>query len=323
MLDGQQSRLLAFEPSGAVKWAVHETGEAPSSLSGSSSIGASRLGIVYALTRYGTRIESWEGNTGEYLGGANVDLDGWIPDVISGVHPTLGVLVTGPTRAGDGMRIAGLHPSSFEVTQQFDVVLPGPTPSPSGPSSIVDIGVMDELIAVGSNRSYEARLYNTAGEVRRTFARDVDYPKPPVFTQTDRSTTARHDFGMLRAPMRIGNDAVLIYASWDGSIDNPRTADVPQNDASAWDMSGWQASFDVFSNNGDLVTSQPAAPPLLFMPMKRSLMGFSDDPGFPLASTPGPDSYWVFTSSTEPFVQVRRYAVRVERAAPPGNSPRP
>lgn len=149
-------------------------------------------------------------------------------------------------------------------------------------------------IFVGTWEQYILRVYDADGALLRRVTRPVDYLRRPGFALLDEQYLGVA-LGGLAAPLVLDTGHWLAMASWPTNVDNPNAlAETPVNERPAIE---WASSLDLFDAEGRFLYTLP-------YPGARA-----PDIGTPFAAGPGGALY---TVSTDPFPQVRRYRVIVQ-----------
>lgn len=286
VLDGENHRLVAFNPDGTVDWSAGRWGEGPGEFSRPDGIVVGENGRLFVANDSGRQIDVWttEGTFVERHAFPKKDLGFLDP-----IGYTTGFLVVSESGMGsEPQRIHTVNPDTWEVVHSFPLSVELKLPENLSVSkSARTVGDRIFVSALGRYAVYE---YSLDGTLERRISRRIDVIlKPGVFDGGVRI------YSHLYAPVRLPTGHFLTWASWPTNVDDPDTHyRRSRNDAA--DEAIYASSLDLFKPDGRYVGSfrwdDRRSPPI----------------GDPKAV--GPNGV-LYTTATSPFPQVRRFDVTV------------
>ena len=295
--DNQAAELVAFAPDGTVLWRAGGSGEDPGQFSEVRGIAFDGEATIYVVNQGGRQIDAW-GTDGTHrsvtsladIGVSRVFMGGFLP-------PDRLALVDDVFEMAANEYIIVQIGEPFTVQARFRVDAEPMLHVPQGFIFQLSHSFDDDHVLVGNWERYALRVFDAGGLLHRRITRDVNYLRGPGFALQD-SGTSGISLGGLSAPVVLSTGHWLVYASWPTNVDDPNAyAEIPSEQRPALE---WASSVDLFDADGRFLTSVVTdGSPLPAI-------------GRPWAAGPGSTLY---TVSTAPFPQVRRYRVVIEPPA--------
>lgn len=295
VLDRQPLRVVSFAPDGSVRWRAGREGGGPGELDGTRGIVVDD-GALYLLNRSGTAVDTWSADDGAFRSTMSlVDLDLGLVDPAGFIPPDTLVLER-TLMGGTGVTVSLVALSDpAEIRAQFTHDALPDSPLPENFGMEVDVMVRGSDIVLGSTGTYHFRVLDTTGQPQRVVSRDVDYLVGAGVHSSDTGSMIA-GFGGLYAPVRLAGGHWLARVVWPTNVDDPDVATrMMMNDEF---VPEFNTSYDLFDADGRFLYS------LVFEGTREG------DYGSRLMLGPGGKLY---TQATEPFPQVRRYRVVIDR----------
>jgi hypothetical protein len=291
--DGDAEQLIGFSADGTVLWRAGRGGDAPGEFADVRGIAFDGTETIYVVNHEGSALDAW-------------NVDGTYRSTIALSEIGVDQVFMGGFLDAD--RIA-LVDNVFEMAAN-DYIVVNLSADPTiearfrinaEPMVHVPQGFIFQLshafqpshILVGNWQRYSLRVFDDTGRLHRRVTRDVGYLRPPGFALQGDSTSGIN-LGGLSAPLTLSSGHWLVYASWPTNVDDANTyAEIP---AAQRPPVEWASSLDLFDPDGTFLYSEVTEGSPL------------PEIGRPWAT--GPDAA-LYTVSTAPFPQVRRYHVEI------------
>jgi hypothetical protein len=289
VLDQGNHRLVAFNPDGSVQWSAGREGEGPGEFSRTHGMAGDGEGDLYVTNQSSSRIDVWttDGTFVESIGIDELGVRGSVE-----AH-TNGSLVLSRSAFGDDPQQLHFidtdtwtHDRTVEV--DFDLDLPERMGTGGG------VSVHDDHLWVSHVTAYQLRQYTRDG----TPTRQIDRPNIDTIIGPGISDDQRlmRVYGYLGAPAVLPNGHMLVASSWPTNVQDPN-------------------EHTEQSANGNAEDPIPASAIDLFDPegrfQGRLLWEETRTPDIGRIQTIGPEGA-LYTTTTVPFPQVRRYAVTID-----------
>lgn len=293
VLDCQTDDLIAFDAAGNVRWILDSHGGGPGDLRSAQYLCWDGGQLLYVSNQDGSRIDAFDlgGNFQSSQGMAEFDI---IQGRIAGfIYPDTPVLWNAVRpRVGAQVYV-------FETGDPWSLVDTffaegGPDSADRWSIGLIPVRVGAGRIRAGHGIEYLLREFDTAGDVRTVIRREFRTLLPPV----DLGGTG-YGFGQFEAPLVLPNGIHLVPVSWATNVESveefvARTRHLRA--AGKWPEIEWASALDVLDERGRYLGS-------------LTWEGYFPDTG--IIDEIGPDGR-LYTWSTEPFPQVRRYRVVIE-----------
>lgn len=290
VLSSAPSRLVAFDPQGSVRWSSDERGQGPGDLSKPYGLAWDGTSTLYFTNQSGQRLDAWT------TSGAFVDSRS-----LSEIFRYFGR----PESFLDNGRRLVLRGAGGENADAAITVVDIETPAQPSAEFLVDVTdhrrdghgifasvvVADGLIVVGDYDSYEIRWFEPDGSLARVWTRDFD---KLTGTAIHEERGAHTVFSWLYPPLRLDSGRWLACVSWVETDDVDATFARIIEDG---EPPVRKNSLDLFDNAGRLLYSLvgDGAVPTIGRPVRVDNAGR------------------LYTVLDDPYPQVRRYAVILDR----------
>ena len=295
LLDRGNHRLVAFNPDGTVRWSQGREGEGPGEFQNAFGLAPGPEGDLFVVNQMGQRWERWsfDGELLESHDASRIEGDGFFMSPIGFYNRQLvassSAMNNEPQRFMrvdlDALAVADTlfaRPLGFDLPEFFGY---GVSPQLEG----------DRLWTADAT-SYVLQAYTLDGQLVRQIERtDEDRLVPPGIYTGDQGARMS-SFSRLSTPLRLG-DHLLVHSYWPTNLTDPdahvrrqvRDQDVPEVT--------YDAALDLFTADGQLRGR------IHYEGMQTAAIG--------RPMTVGPDGK-LYTTTTDPFPQVRRYAIHIE-----------
>lgn len=295
LLDRGNHRLVAFNPDGSVRWSQGREGEGPGEFQNAFALVPGPADDLLVVNQSGQRWERWSYN-GELLeshdasriegGGFFLSPLGFYNDQLIASSSAMG---EEPQRFMqvdlDALAVVDTlfeRPLGFELPEFFGY----------GVSSRLE----GDRLWVADATSYVLHEYTLDGQLVRQIERTDESGLLPPGVYAGDQGARMSSFSRLSTPLRLGGH-LLVHSYWPTNLTDPdahvrrqaREQDVPEVT--------YDAALDLFATEGQLCGR------IRYEDMREAAIGR------PMAV--GPDGK-LYTTTSAPFPQVRRYAVRVE-----------
>jgi len=296
--DSQAAQLVGFAPDGTVLWRAGRSGDGPGEFADVRGIAFDGDATIYVVNREGSQIDTW-GLDGAHrnttsladLGVSRAYMGGFLP-------PDRLALVDNVFEMAANEYIIIKVGDPFTIEARFRVDAEPMLHVPQGFIFQLSHSFDAGHILVGNWERYSLRVFDAGGVLHRRVTRDVDYLRGPGFALQGSATSAI-SLGGLSAPVPLSTGHWLVYASWPTNVEDPNAyAEIPAAQRPPVD---WASSLDLFEADGQFLTSL-----------------VTDGSPLPAIGRPwaaGPANA-LYTVSTDPFPQVRRYRVVIEPPPP-------
>jgi len=294
VVDGRASEVVAFDTDGTVLWRVSGPGQGPADIEALRDIEWDGANNLVLLNQSGTRLDTWS-TDGVYLSSfrlADVPINSG--DELQVVDTTtLYVVSNGPSETRGYRLVDGpawrLDRSSTLSTSWADDV-------PVLSRLVADMATVDDVVVIGSVFAHEFNLYSVDGAPLRRVMR----PDTGFVASVSSGMQYYSNFGYLLAPVRLPGGNWLGPVGWTSNIADPEAAVRLERQGGARIKKEWHAEWALYDSEGRWLTSRSWEHPEIA--------------GFGVPEFVGHDGS-LYTTSSEPFPQVRRYRLTVR---PPG-----
>lgn len=295
LLDRGNHRLVAFNPDGTVRWSQGREGEGPGEFQNAFAAGPGPADDLLVVNQSGQRWERWsyDGELIESYDAGRIEGGGFF---LSPIGFRDGVLIASSSaRNEEPVRILQIDLDDLAVADTLieyplDFELP----------EFFGYGVSNRLegdrLWLAGVTSYSLEEYTLEGTLLRTIELlDEDGLVPPGIYTGD-AGARMSTFSRLSPPLRIG-DHLLVHSRWPTNVPDPRARVRRQANGQEVPEVTYNAALDLFTLEGQL----------------RGRILYEDQPGATIGRplTVGPDGK-LYTSTEDPFPQVRRYAVHFD-----------
>lgn len=289
VLHDENHRLIAFNPDGTVKWAGGREGEGPGEFQNPRGV-LVRKDRLYVENSLGRQLDVWtaDGDFIERHSFADTDLR--VPNAIGFAD---GFLVVSETGFGDDpQRIHALDSGSWEIKHTFP--LPSELDLPERFALSASVTTTNDSLYVSRVSDYVLTRYAVDGTRSRRISRQVDILLEPGIYESANSRSML-PYSYLGAPLQLETGHLLVNATWASNVDDPDAHFRQSQNDRAEDIV-WATTLDLFSANGRYLGS----------------LRWDDRREPPIGSPEliGPNGK-LYTTTNDPFPQVRRYDVTV------------
>ncbi|NBB99843.1 MAG: hypothetical protein GVY15_03160 [Bacteroidetes bacterium] len=295
LLDRGNHRLVAFNPDGTVRWSQGREGEGPGEFQNAFGLAPGPEGDLLVVNQSGQRWERWsfDGELLESYDASRIEGGGFFMNPI-GFHNRQ-LVASSSARNGEPQRFMRVdldalavadtlfaRPIGFELPEFFGY---------GGSTRLAG-----DRLWVADATSYILEEYTLNGQLVRQIERtDEDRLVPPGVYAGEQSARMS-SFSRLSTPLRL-DDHLLVHSYWPTNLTDPdahvrrqaRDQDVPEVT--------YDAALDLFTAEGQLRGR------IHYEGMQTAAIG--------RPMTVGPDGK-LYTTTTDPFPQVRRYAIHIE-----------
>ena len=295
LLDRGNHRLVAFNPDGSVRWSAGREGEGPREFQNAFGLAPGPAGDLLVVNQSGQRWERWsyDGELLESYDAGRIEGAGFFLSPV-GFHNGQ-VVASSSAMNNEPQRFMQVDLDALAVVDTlFERPLGFELPEFFGYG--VSTRLEGDHLWVADGTSYVLEEYTPDGRLVRQIERtDESGLLPPGMYAGDQSARMS-TFSRLSTPLRLG-DHLLVHSYWPTNLTDPdahvrrqaREQDVPEVT--------YDAALDLFTAEGQL----------------RGRIHYEGRQtaaiGRPMAV--GPDGK-LYTTTADPFPQVRRYAVRIE-----------
>lgn len=293
VLDQGNNRLVAFNPDGSLRWSVGREGEGPGEFNGAFGMVSDGDSTLYISNQRSTRIDAWstDGTFIESVNLSEMELMGTIASYVDGM------LVLSGWAQGGLQRFHFVDPTRWTLERTVDI----------------DIGLelhdrfyvnvetfpYENGFWLGHIDTYQIGYYPPDGTLQKRIERPFfnDDLVGGVMARDERSWTI---YSNVSAPRVLSDGSLIVTSSWPANVSNPvqhfeqsRSPDAPETI--------WASALDLFAPDGRF----------------RGRLLWEDTyergaiPDIGRIQTIGPDGA-LYTTTTVPFPQVRRYAVTID-----------
>jgi hypothetical protein len=288
---GRMSRLMSFAPDGTFRWFVEANGQGPGELNQPMGLAWAGDDSLYILNQEGSRLDRFDAS-GTYQGGRV--LEGLHYAWLVGLYPS-GILVYSNALAGwlkADVRVLRLGEKIDSVATITDDQSDGQVIE--GFMRVPDVSRFRDELAVGHISEYRITRYGLNGELRRVVLRDMHDLVRPGFAHVNNMMTTS-SLSRLGRPLPLEDGFWMVVVSWPTNVSDP-------NEVAR--MSLLDDPIDVEMRHSiDLYDEQDR---LLYV-----LQGEGEEPE--MGRVLGTDREGkLYTFSTEPYPQVRRYRVIID-----------
>lgn len=287
--DYQAYRLMSFAPDGELRWAHGRQGQGPGEFNGAEGIAWDGRSTIYISNANRMRLDAWSldgaflrteplGERGLPTGALLGFLD---PDRLA----LASFMVNFDTNIGGSFAIIEVGESLREIA---DVRVDVESSDPGQSFALVSMRVSGAAVTIGDVDSYELRFYDRDGALVRLVSREFE---EMVGYATDGRRPPR---SWLFPPVQLNGGYWLAHSQWadSGLAEN----DPDQFSGGTDDDAQWRSALDLFDAEGRFLYSE---------------VGEGRTPLIGRIQTVGPDGK-LYTSSSDPFPQVRRYRVEID-----------
>lgn len=285
ILDSRNSRLMAFDSSGAHLWNAGSNGSGPGEIMAPRSI-ALFGDMVYVANQRGTRIDTWSTTSGEYAGTVPFPDKVAAGATLEGIASRRMIFSSGtPKSVASTLWFANVEThellDSMTFKQEIEQQIPGQI------SQLMNVDVSANGIRIaGATNEYLFWMLDSSGRMERK----VEWSVHHLWGPTVMGNLFVPYVG-IRKMMSLSNGATLVYVMVPKTDPAVSTQRRMAGEASA--SSGSLTTLDFFDSDGSYQGSM-----------------IKDD-GYLDIGTPqivGPDGS-LYTTVSTPFVAVRRYRV--------------
>jgi hypothetical protein len=296
--DAGASQLVSFAADGSVRWRTGGEGAGRGELGAVRGIAFDGAETLWVLSRSGSQLDAW-GLDGEHRGARQLAEAGLGDAYMGGSLPDgrLALIENVFETAANDYVILDLG-APLRVVERFRIASEPEIVMPPGFIFQLSHHFAGDRIFVGNWDRYVLRVYDGRGNLLRHVSRAVDYLRRPGFAARDPDQYAAMGLGGLGAPIVLASGHWLVVASWPTNVDDPDAyTALPADERPPIE---WASSLDLFDAEGrflhSLVTEGRPSPQI----------------GRPWAA--GGEGR-LYTVSTDPFPQVRRYRVLIDPPA--------
>jgi len=295
LLDRGNHRLVAFNPDGSVRWSQGREGEGPGEFQNAFGLVPGPENDLLVVNQSGQRWERWsyDGELLESYDAGRIEGAGFFLSPV-GFHNDQPIASSSamneePQRFMrvnlDALAVVDTlfaRPLGFELPEFFGY----------GVSTRLE----GDRLWVADGTSYVLEEYTLDGRLVRQIERTDESGLLPPGMYAGEQSARMSTFSRLSTPLRLG-DHLLVHSYWPTNLTDPdahvrrqaREQDVPEVT--------YDAALDLFTAEGQLRGR------IHYQDMQTAAIGR------PMAV--GPDGK-LYTTTADPFPQVRRYAVRIE-----------
>jgi len=295
LLDRGNHRLVAFNPDGSVRWSQGREGEGPGEFQNAFGLVPGPENDLLVVNQSGQRWERWsyDGELLESYDAGRIEGAGFFLSPL-GFHNDQPIASSSamneePQRFMrvdlDALAVVDTlfaRPLGFELPEFFGY----------GVSTRLE----GDRLWVADGTSYVLEEYTLDGRLVRQIERTDESGLLPPGMYAGEQSARMSTFSRLSTPLRLG-DHLLVHSYWPTNLTDPdahvrrqaREQDVPEVT--------YDAALDLFTAEGQLRGR------IHYQDMQTAAIGR------PMAV--GPDGK-LYTTTADPFPQVRRYAVRIE-----------
>lgn len=291
MLDGSNHRLVAFNPDGTVRWSAGREGEGPGEFQDPRGMALGTDGHLFIADNQGRAVDRWT-TAGELLDQHSfeeTDLSFLDPVGFAENH-----LIVSETGFGETPQtIHTLDPETWAITHSFPLTMN--LDLPEGLATSASATTVGDNIYVSGITEYALSQYAIDGTLTRRITREVNFLLGPGTYERGGSRGIRTYSG-LRAPLRLPGGHLLVVAWWASNVEDP-DAHYRRSQTNGAEEIVPATVLDLFAPNGRY----------------RGSLRWTDRYNPPIGSprVVGPNGK-LYTTSTEPFPQVRRYEVTAD-----------
>ena len=291
VLDADAPRLVAFKPDGSVLWSVAQSGEGPGEFKRPTALVKGSGPRLYIANKSGRILDVWT-TGGTFVKRHTFDdsevrffqLAGRVGDRLVGAEPF-------PPKKTQLTRV--IDPTTGRLAHSFPLELSLDLPVGTK-SAVTTIG--DRVVASGV-AEYTLSWYSPEDTLTRRITRDTPFPMEPAEAKTDNGRTMRNNYSQLHAPVQLPSGHLLVTASWATNVDDP-DAYLRRSLNDNAEAPAPATVLDVFEENGRYLGSlrwdgrrtSPIGKPQMVGPQGR-----------------------LYTTTDEPFPQVRTYEVTIRK----------
>lgn len=291
VLDADNHRLVAFNLDGSVQWSAGREGEGPGEFQRPRGMVMGDDDRLFVANNSGQQIDIWttDGDFVERQTFQDSELS-----FLTLVGFAENHLIASETGFGeDPQRIHALDPNSWEVVHSYPLDLN--LDLPEGLATSAEATTIGDSIYVSSITAYTLRRFSLDGTLERRISREIDFLVGPGVYTSGGSRGIRV-YSSLSAPVRLPGGWYLVEASSATNIDDP-DAHVRRSRNDTSTDPEYAVLLDLFRPSGRYVGS------LRWDGRRTSPIG---EP-----TVVGPNGK-LYTTTTDPFPQIRRYEVTVE-----------
>lgn len=296
MLEGRANQLVSFDSAGKFRWRVGREGEGPGEFMNAWGVVWNGEDQLFISNQRGARLEVFD-TLGRFIRSHSISELGYRNARFVGVLDP-GRLVM--TVANQDMAVFGISVIVITVGDeillefQIDIDQAEGVEFPEGSSSNSHVSVLNGEIVVAHPSKYQFDFYGAAGDSIRTVTRAMEDLVRPGIMDMNGMRGVRF-FSNLYAPVRVGKEYYLVYASWPTNIDDPDDFTNKIISREAPDIETAR-TYDLYDQNWRLLYSWPDDGDVRKGP--RGIL-HSDGSGF------------LYSSTRAGFPQLGRYRVEV------------
>ena len=286
VLDGANHRLVAFNPDGSVRWTAGRRGEGPGEFWRSEGMVLGDNGHLYITNDLGHLIDVWT-TGGKFVERATFEEEEL--GMLNLVGYAKGVLVVSePGFGSEPQTLHALNPETWTLVHSSSLSAELKLSENVGVSR--DASTIGDSIFVSGLSEYTLSRYSVDGTLGHRISRSVaPPPKPAMYDGGVRF------YGGLNAPVRLPSGHLLVSVSWASNVDDP-DAHYRRSETGSAEEPVFTTALDLFTANGRYIGS----------------LQWKDryDPSVGALKEVGPNGA-LYTATTDPFPQIRRYDVRL------------
>jgi len=295
ILDRGNHRLVAFNPDGSVRWTAGRHGQGPGEFFLPEALVWNEDEHLYVSNQFGARIDVWD-TTGAFQERHSLD-DVERPSGLSGVVDDF--LISTSTGFGDTPpHVHVIDTTTWTLHTSFDI---GPSHNlPENAGITFDVAVDEGGLWAGNIATYSVRRYTRDGTKTHEITRsNVSLPEIKAIGH-DEGGPRLETRSRIAAPLRLDSGHLLVASNWQTNPEE-HTAGLDAGHERAAGATrfdeGYTSAVDLFDPEGAF--------------MGRLQWEGKPIPGIGQLRTVGPDGK-LYTYRSDPFPQVRRYAVSVD-----------
>lgn len=283
VLDGENHRLVAFNPDGTVRWSNGKQGAGPGEFRRPRDMILGDKGRLFVANNGGREIDVWTTN------GTFVERQTFEANDLSSLSPigyADGFLILSESGFGnEPQTIHAVDPETWDLVHSFPLTLKMDLPEMVSVSK--NARTVGDSIVVSSFGEYILSTYSVDGTPGRRISRSVDVLVEPGIYRGARA------YGGLGTPVRLPKGHLLIDLSWPTNVDDPDAHFRRSRTGSAEEVI-YATALDLFDPSGRYAGS-------LRWNDRRT-------PPFGDLETVAPNGK-LYTTTNDPYPQVRRYDV--------------
>lgn len=290
VLDEGNSRLVAFNPNGSVRWSNGRQGEGPGEFNTPIGMVLADSGRIFVADQVGRSVDVWS-TDGEFLEQHSLAEQDIGPVNLIGYAE--GYLIASETGFGsEPQKIHALNPETASIVHSFPLNTNVDVPERMGMS--VSVTTVGDTVYVSGIDEYSLQQFTVEGTPVRRTSRSADSLKGLGVYESGSSARMRV-YSRVWSPIRLSSGHLLVTAFWPTNVDDP-DAHVRRLENSNAEEAVFATVLDLFAPNGRYMGS----------------LRWSDRRTPPFGRLVATDANGkLYTTTSDPFPQVRRYNVTI------------